>query len=55
LSSNIILLKAMYDPNAPLKNSTKIAEMITKETGLKGMSIPLHPGAKKYFMEQGIK
>jgi hypothetical protein len=49
------LLKAMYDPNAPLKNSHKMAERIVKENGLMGMSIPLHPGAKKYFDEQGIK
>lgn len=49
------LLKAMYDPNAPLKNSHARAKDITKETALKGMSIPLHPGAQKYFNEQGIK
>ncbi len=49
------LLKAMYDPNAPLKNSHAAAANIKKENGLKGMSIPLHPGAKKYFDEQGIK
>jgi TRAP transporter TAXI family solute receptor len=49
------LLKAMYDPNAPLKNSHAKAGLIKKETALKGMSIPLHPGAKKYFDEQGIK
>jgi hypothetical protein len=48
------LLKAIYDPNAPLKNSTAMAGMITKENGLKGMSISLHPGARKYFEEQGI-
>lgn len=48
------LLKSMYDPSSPLKNSTAMAEMITKENGLKSMSIPLHPGARKYFEEQGI-
>lgn len=49
------LLKAIYDPNAPLRNSHARAKDITKETALQGMSIPLHPGAKKYFDEQGIK
>ncbi|MCD1293654.1 C4-dicarboxylate ABC transporter substrate-binding protein [Methanocella sp. CWC-04] len=49
------LLKAMYDPNAPLKNAHAMASKITTETALKGMSIPLHPGAQKYFDEKGIK
>lgn len=48
------LLVAMYTPNSHVKNSTKMAEMITKENGLRAMSIPLHPGAKKYFQEQGM-
>lgn len=48
------LLKAIYDPNAPLKNAHAQAANIKKETGKKGMPIPLHPGAEKYFTEQGI-
>jgi TRAP-type uncharacterized transport system substrate-binding protein len=28
---------------------------ISAETGLVGMSIPLHPGAAKFFKEKGIK
>ncbi len=48
------LLKAMYDPNSLMRNSHARVANITAADGLKGMSIPLHPGAQKYFDELGI-
>ncbi len=50
------LLKAMYDSSNPISNYPHaVAKKITKNSSLQGMSIDLHPGAKKYFDEQGIK
>ena len=50
------LLKAMYDGSHPINNYTNaVAKKIVKTNAMNGMSIPLHPGAKKYFDEQGIK
>lgn len=50
------LCKAMYDSNNAInKYPHAVAKNITKTNALIGMSVPLHPGAKKYFDEQGIK
>lgn len=49
------MLKSIYSPNAILKSSHKRVENITAQDGLKGMSIPLNAGAKKYFDELGVK
>ncbi|CAJ38067.1 TAXI family TRAP transporter solute-binding subunit [Methanocella arvoryzae] len=49
------LLKAMYDSSNPISSYPHaVAKQITRENALKGMSIELHPGAKKYFDEQNI-
>lgn len=49
------LLKTMYDSSNPISNYPHaVAKKITKANALQGMSIPLHPGAKKYFDEQGM-
>ncbi|WP_047982082.1 TAXI family TRAP transporter solute-binding subunit [Ornithinibacillus contaminans] len=46
------LTKALYE------NASKIThekgKMVTKETALDGIGIDLHPGAKKYFEEEGL-
>jgi len=48
--------KAMYDgSNSINKYPHSVAKNITKTNALIGMSVPLHPGAQKYFDEQGIK
>lgn len=48
--------KAMYDGSNPInKYPHSVAKNITKTNALIGMSVPLHPGAQKYFDEQGIK
>jgi uncharacterized protein len=50
------LCKAMYDSNNAInKYPHAVAKNITKTNALVGMSVPLHPGAQKYFDEQGIK
>jgi TRAP transporter TAXI family solute receptor len=50
------LCKAMYDGSNPInKYPHSVAKNITKTSALIGMSVPLHPGAQKYFDEQGIK
>ncbi|OPY29180.1 MAG: alkanesulfonate transporter substrate-binding subunit [Methanocella sp. PtaU1.Bin125] len=50
------LVKAMYDGPQPIFNYTHaVAKKIVKTSAMDGMSIPLHPGAKKYFDEQGIQ
>jgi uncharacterized protein len=49
------LLKTMYSNNETLKNSHAMATYITPEYGYTGITIPMHPGATKYFSEKGIK
>ena len=50
------LCKAMYEGNNAINTYPhSVAKNITKANALIGMSVPLHPGAKKYFDEQGIK
>lgn len=41
-------LETIHRAHAALKN-------VTLESAMDGMSIPLHPGAKKYYKEKGIK
>jgi len=48
------ILKAMYDDLDQLKQAHAKFQDIDPKTGLVGMSIPLHPGAEKYFKEAGI-
>lgn len=45
------IVKAIYSNKDRLAAAHAIGKMITKETAQKGMSIPLHPGAEKYFKE----
>jgi uncharacterized protein len=56
LEENIVyvILKAMYENVSQLHEAHAMFKDIAAETGLVGMSIPLHPGAKKYFTEAGI-
>ncbi|MBP2641466.1 MAG: alkanesulfonate transporter substrate-binding subunit [Firmicutes bacterium] len=49
------ITKAIYANTDRLKAAHKLGEGITKETALEGMPIPLHPGAEKYFKENGKK
>ena len=48
------ILKAVYEDLPQLKKAHAKFKDIEMEKGLVGMGIPLHPGAEKYFKEQGI-
>jgi len=45
------LIKSMYDNIDRMKAAHSVGEMIKPETGTDGMSVELHPGAKKFFDE----
>ncbi|ADL08347.1 TAXI family TRAP transporter solute-binding subunit [Thermosediminibacter oceani] len=47
------LVKTMYENQERLKAAHSSGELIVPDTGKEGMSIPLHPGAEKYFNEIG--
>lgn len=49
------LLSTMYNNTETLKNSHAMAGSIKPEYAYTGMTIPMHPGATKYFNEKGIK
>ena len=57
LSADLVyeITKAIYANTERLKAAHKLGEGITKESALEGMPIPLHPGAEKYFKENGKK
>jgi TRAP transporter TAXI family solute receptor len=46
--------KAIFDNLDILHRSHSRAEDVTLETSQEGMSVPLHPGAEKYFKEKGV-
>lgn len=48
------ITKAIFEHRDELVAAHKRAEDITLETALEGMSIPLHPGAEKYYKEKGL-
>ncbi|MBP1933874.1 TAXI family TRAP transporter solute-binding subunit [Ammoniphilus resinae] len=49
------VVKQLYENHDYLVNAHKVMENMTLETALNGQTIPLHPGAVKYFKEQGIE
>jgi TRAP transporter TAXI family solute receptor len=49
------LLKAMFDNQKDLIAGHAKFEFLNLEDAVKGISVPFHPGAKKYFEEQGIE
>lgn len=48
------ITKVLFEHLDELRQAHKKAEMIKLDTALDGMSIPLHPGAEKYFKEKGV-
>lgn len=48
------LLKTMYANQKRLIEAHSKGELIIPETAKEGMSIPLHPGAEKFFKEMGL-
>lgn len=48
------MTKAMYDNLDTLYAAHNAAKVIKRENAVKGMPIPLHPGAEKYYREVGV-
>lgn len=50
------ITKALWNKQTQtlFKNGHAKAKMITLKTALDGVSIPLHPGAKRFYQEQGL-
>jgi TRAP transporter TAXI family solute receptor len=48
------ILKAIYDDLAQIKKAHAKFKVIELKKAMMGMSIPLHPGAEKYFKEAGV-
>jgi len=45
--------KALYENKADLEKAHKIASNIKPENAVDGLTVPLHPGAEKYYKEIG--
>lgn len=56
LSEDVVyeMLKAMFDNKDALAAGHAKFELLNLEDATKGITIPFHPGAKKYYEEQGI-
>lgn len=48
------MTKAMYDNLDTLYAANNAARAIKRENALKGMPVPLHPGAERYYREVGL-
>ena len=48
------IIAALFDNLGDIQASHVQGKSITLETALNGMSLPLHPGAARYFKEKGI-
>ncbi len=48
------ILKAVHEHTKELAEVHPVGKDFTLENGLRGMSIPLHPAAEKYYRERGI-
>ena len=48
------MTKTMWENQSVVASAHEKGKVVTLETALDGMGIPLHPGASKYYQEQGI-
>jgi hypothetical protein len=48
------MAKAMYDNIDTLYAAHNAAKAIKRENAIKGMPVPLHPGAERYYKEVGL-
>jgi TRAP transporter TAXI family solute receptor len=48
------MAKTMYDNIDTLYAAHNAAKVIKRENAIKGMPVPLHPGAEKYYREVGL-
>jgi len=49
------MVKSIYENSERITAAHNVGKDITKDTALSGIGITVHPGAQKYFDEQGIK
>jgi len=49
------ITKSIFENLKDIERAHAKGKELTLETALTGMTIPLHPGAEKYFKEKGIK
>ncbi|MEW6228543.1 MAG: TAXI family TRAP transporter solute-binding subunit, partial [Bacillota bacterium] len=49
------LVKTLYDRHDDLVAAHKAAQDMKTEHGMRGMIIPVHPGAAKFFKENGVE
>ena len=56
LSTDLVygITKSLYDNHKDLVTAHSAAKDMKLEDGTKGMTVPLHPGAEKFFKEKGI-
>jgi len=56
LSTDLVynMTKALHENQKELVAAHSAAKAMILETALKGMTVPLHPGAEKYYKEKGI-
>jgi TRAP transporter TAXI family solute receptor len=48
------ITKAIFENKEQLSQAHVLLKFITEETAAKGMGVPLHPGAERYYKEVGI-
>ena len=48
------ITKAIFENLPALQEIHKATREVSLETALKGMGVPLHPGAARYFQEKGV-
>src|SRR5690625_1858144 len=48
------MTKVFYDNLDALQSAHNVIKTVNMDNALEGMSVPIHPGAEKYFKEQGI-
>jgi uncharacterized protein len=48
------MTKAVFENLAEIQSAHSAAKDIKLEDALKGMPVPVHPGAERYFKEKGV-
>lgn len=48
------MAKQVYENLPALRNAHSVANSITAEGAVKGLPLPIHPGAKRYYQEQNL-
>lgn len=48
------ITKALFENTAVMSAAHGLGKQVKLETALSGMSIPLHPGAEKFYKEKGV-